>query len=109
MPVVRPSSSRHLVRYINEASHGSFPFECCDRVVETHVLNLLIYPGLLALLVRLGIPVPTSRGARVDFFYPILADIGDMQSVMGDLSTFSGHLLVSGEFFIHDLREKMAR
>lgn len=50
--------------------------------------------GLLGLLVRLGIPVPCQRGARVDFFSPILADIGDMQSVTGDLSTFSGHLLV---------------
>lgn len=50
--------------------------------------------GLLALLVRLGVPVPCQRGARVDFFSPILADIGDMQSVTGDLSTFSGHLLV---------------
>ena len=44
---------------------------------------------------RLGIPVPARRGVRVDFFTPILADIGDMQSVTGDLSTFSGHLLVS--------------
>lgn len=54
--------------------------------------------GLLALLVRLGIPVPARpSGCRVDFFAPVLADIGDMQSVTGDLSTFSGHLLVCRE------------
>lgn len=56
--------------------------------------SLICPSGLLGLLVRLGIPVPCQRGARVDFFSPILADIGDMQSVTGDLSTFSGHLLV---------------
>ncbi len=61
---------------------------------KTIVLKTL---GLLALLVRLGIPVPAARGCRVDFFSPILADIGDMQSVTGDLSTFSGHLLVCRE------------
>lgn len=61
---------------------------------KTIVLKTL---GLLALLVRLGIPVPAQRGVRVDFFSPILADIGDMQSVTGDLSTFSGHLLVCKE------------
>jgi len=61
---------------------------------KTIVLKTL---GLLALLVRLGIPVPARRGVRVDFFSPILADIGDMQSVTGDLSTFSGHLLVCRE------------
>lgn len=48
---------------------------------KTIVLKTL---GLLALLVRLGIPVPArSSGCRVDFFSPILADIGDMQSVTG--------------------------
>lgn len=51
--------------------------------------------GLVALMVRAGIPIPAGPGARVDLFDPVLADIGDLQSVTGDLSTFSGHLVVS--------------
>jgi len=48
--------------------------------------------GLAALLVRAAIPVPAAEGSRVDFFDPVLADIGDAQSVAGGLSTFSAHV-----------------
>ena len=50
-------------------------------------------------MVRDGIPIPSKENepARVDFFKPVLADIGDLQSVDGDLSTFSGHMLVCRE------------
>jgi len=71
---------------------------------KTVVLKLL---GLICLLARGGIPVPAAPkglggddvdyAPRVDFFCPILADIGDLQSVGGDLSTFSGHMLVCRE------------
>jgi DNA mismatch repair protein MutS2 len=50
--------------------------------------------GLAALLLRAGVPVPVGPGSRVDFFEEVLADIGDLQTVREDLSTFSGHLLV---------------
>ena len=53
---------------------------------------LLKSVGLAALLARAGLPVPAARGSRVGFFHQVLADIGDQQSVMGDLSTFSAHL-----------------
>ncbi len=54
--------------------------------------------GLVALMVRDGIPIPCHPdGARADFFGPVLADIGDIQSVDDDLSTFSGHMLVCRE------------
>jgi len=66
---------------------------------KTVILKLL---GLMALMVRIGIPIPASEKShvhspRVDFFHPVLADIGDLQSVGGDLSTFSGHMLVCRE------------
>lgn len=68
---------------------------------KTVILKLL---GLLALMSRSGIPIPAAYGSndgkykpRVDFFNPVLADIGDIQSVDSDLSTFSGHMLVCRE------------
>lgn len=48
--------------------------------------------GLCALLCRASVPVPADEGSRVDVFEPILADVGDQQSVEGGLSTFSAHV-----------------
>ncbi|MED5371151.1 MAG: endonuclease MutS2 [Myxococcota bacterium] len=53
--------------------------------------------GLAALFVRAGVPFPAKEGSRIDVFSDVIADIGDLQSVEGDLSTFSGHLLVLKE------------
>jgi DNA mismatch repair protein MutS2 len=53
--------------------------------------------GLLALCVRAAIPVPCGAAARVDLFDPVLADIGDLQSVADGLSTFSAHVKGLGE------------
>lgn len=64
---------------------------------KTVVLKTL---GLVALMARAGIPIPAEPGARVDLFDPVLADIGDLQSVTGDLSTFSGHLVVRNTILV---------
>lgn len=66
---------------------------------KTIIMKLL---GLMAFMARDGIPLPAAAATddyipRVDFFNPVLADIGDLQSVDGDLSTFSGHMLVCRE------------
>jgi DNA mismatch repair protein MutS2 len=53
---------------------------------------LLKSVGLAVLLARAGLHVPVAMGSRVGFFHQVLADIGDQQSVLGDLSTFSAHL-----------------
>jgi DNA mismatch repair protein MutS2 len=92
---------------------------------KTVILKLL---GLMALMSRGGIPVPADRprvavGAksygdeydsnndefqpRIDFFNPVLADIGDIQSVGGDLSTFSGHMLVCREVLANSGRNAL--
>ena len=49
--------------------------------------------GLMSLMVRGGLPIPAADGARVDWFDPIIAIVGDQQDVTDDLSTFSSHLL----------------
>jgi DNA mismatch repair protein MutS2 len=48
--------------------------------------------GLAALMARAGLLVAAAPGSRLGFFPSVRADIGDRQSVLGDLSTFSGHL-----------------
>ena len=53
--------------------------------------------GLCALMVRAALPLPGAEGARCDVFDPVLADIGDLQSVVDGLSTFSAHVKGLGE------------
>jgi DNA mismatch repair protein MutS2 len=53
--------------------------------------------GLAALMARAGLLVAADARSRVGFFAGVRADIGDRQSVMGDLSTFSGHLAAVGD------------
>ncbi|HEX2485493.1 MAG TPA: endonuclease MutS2, partial [Myxococcota bacterium] len=48
--------------------------------------------ALAVLLARAGLHVPAARGARVDVFDAVLADIGDAQDLREHLSTFSAHV-----------------
>jgi len=48
--------------------------------------------GLAALAAQSGIPVAAER-AELPVFDKILADIGDEQSILADLSTFSAHMI----------------
>ena len=49
--------------------------------------------GLCALLVQHGLFLPAAEDSRVDRFDQVFAAIGDAQTVEGDLSSFSGHLV----------------
>jgi DNA mismatch repair protein MutS2 len=53
--------------------------------------------GLCALMVRAGCYVPAVEGSRVDLFHTVIALIGDHQTVHGDHSSFSSHLLALSE------------
>jgi DNA mismatch repair protein MutS2 len=48
--------------------------------------------GLFSALVQSGIPAPVDTGSRIAIFDNIYADVGDEQSILASLSTFSAHL-----------------
>jgi DNA mismatch repair protein MutS2 len=48
--------------------------------------------GLFSALVQAGIPAPVAAGSRIAIFDNIYADVGDEQSILASLSTFSAHL-----------------
>lgn len=48
--------------------------------------------GLLTLAAQAGLPVPVAADSDFRFFEQVFADIGDEQSLLSDLSTFTGHL-----------------
>ncbi len=48
--------------------------------------------GLVALMVRAGLPVPCGDGSVVGIFEVVLTDVGDDQSLTKSLSTFSAHV-----------------
>ena len=57
---------------------------------KTVALKML---GLAALMTRAGLPVPAEEGSGCGFFSPVLATVGDEQSLARNLSTFSAHLV----------------
>ncbi|MCS6901517.1 MAG: Smr/MutS family protein [Myxococcales bacterium] len=48
--------------------------------------------GLVAVMVRAGLPAGCSPGSRVGLFDAVLTDMGDEQSLRRNLSTFSAHV-----------------
>ncbi|WP_053366740.1 endonuclease MutS2 [Bacillus sp. FJAT-27245] len=49
--------------------------------------------GLLALMVQSGLFIPVSEGSEIAVFQNILVDIGDGQSIIENLSTFSSRIV----------------
>ena len=72
-----------------DTAHPALIFSGPNAGGKTIALKTL---GLMALLVRGGIPLPVAEGSRIDFFRPVVADIGDRQDLGEGLSTFSEHV-----------------
>jgi DNA mismatch repair protein MutS2 len=49
--------------------------------------------GLFSLMLSAGLFLPVAEGSELPLFSKVFADIGDEQSLEGDLSSFSAHLL----------------
>jgi DNA mismatch repair protein MutS2 len=49
--------------------------------------------GLVAWMARTGLPVPVRADSTVGWFDTVLCDIGDEQSIVRSLSTFSAHIV----------------
>lgn len=60
--------------------------------------------GLIALMHQAGIPCPVEEGTTLPVFPHIHATMGDSQSILDDLSTFSARMVVLKEA-LGDLRE----
>lgn len=65
---------------------------------KTVVLKTL---GLMALMVRAGLAIPATPDARVGFFRPVAAELGDGQSLEKNLSTFSSHIRALSHMLSH--------
>jgi DNA mismatch repair protein MutS2 len=48
--------------------------------------------GLAVWMARAGVPLPVAPGSHVGWFETVLTDIGDHQSLLQSLSTFSAHM-----------------
>ncbi len=96
--------------YLKEAKHPSFlfadkEFKPLDIIIGKDKKGLVITGpntggktvtlktlGLLSLIFQSGIPVPVSEESKLPIFDGIFADIGDLQSIEQDLSTYSAHI-----------------
>ena len=83
---LKSKNARHPVLILQGVSVvPSFAFHADKRILlsgpntggKTIGLKLI---GLMALLVKAGIPLPAGAGAQCDFFHTIRVDIGDTDS-----------------------------
>jgi DNA mismatch repair protein MutS2 len=104
-PLLEVTRARHPLLIVSAEAQASrvvpvdlnLPQECYSLIISgpnTGGKTLALKTaGLLVLMMRAGLPIPCAPGSRLFPFAPVMADIGDEQSIEQSLSTFSGHLL----------------
>jgi len=108
-PTLLPAGSQEV-----EIVHGRHPLLLAGGAVDVVPFDLSLEPGeralvvsgpntggksvflkalgLIATLAQSGVIPPVGEGTRIPIFTRVFADIGDEQSIVESLSTFSAHL-----------------
>lgn len=105
-PVMRLYGARHPLLYLmlgdrvvpNDLSLGeSYNCLIISGANTGGKTVLLKTAGLCALMLRHGLHIPAGPDSRMGIFDPLMADIGDDQSIKESLSSFSGQMVVLNE------------
>ncbi len=57
--------------------------------------------GLLVLMARMGLHIPASADSEIGLMGELFVDIGDLQSIENDLSTFTSHMSRLRDMLLH--------
>ncbi|MDP4232352.1 MAG: Smr/MutS family protein [Bacteroidota bacterium] len=68
---------------------------------------LLKTVGLLVLMAQAGIPIPVQPDSHLPMMAGVFVEIGDLQSIADDLSTFSSHVKSLAEILSNVTRESL--
>lgn len=68
---------------------------------------LLKTVGLLAMMAQAGIPIPAQADSHLPMMDGVYVEIGDLQSIADDLSTFSSHVKSLAEILSNVTRESL--
>lgn len=102
-PVMRLYGARHPLLYLmhgdsvvpNDLSLGeSYNCLVISGANTGGKTVLLKTAGLCALMLRHGLHIPAGADSRIGIFDPVIADIGDDQSIAQSLSSFSGQIVI---------------
>lgn len=96
--VIDLSKARHPLIDPKVVIANDFAFDTKTRIIvisgpnaggKTVAIKTL---GLMVIMNQCALALPTSKPALLGYFNNVFADIGDNQSLAGNLSTFSGHV-----------------
>lgn len=68
---------------------------------------LLKTTGLIVMMAQAGLPVTADPDAQLPLMDGVYVEIGDMQSLADDLSTFSSHITTLADILSHTTRESL--